>query len=367
MDRIFPTGFPLPTAFYLTVYMITLVIHVLFMNYVLAGSAFVAVSSLFRPKAIGPQLPGTINGVLRDWLPFALGMTITAGVAPLLFVQILYKKSYYTANLLLFHRWMSILPVLILGFYLLYLIKRIRFNQWSLGRRRLVVIGAFLCFGFTAYSWTENHLLSLESTTTWTDLYAREQMHYFHPVLIPRLLLWALGSVPTMLLGVAWQLWFYQRRIGPIQVRPLQISWLALVGIILSLICGGIYYGLVDDATRQQFTQPLTSTYLLLALVGLGLQFGGWALQAASTKLQQRWLILASIGLLITLLCMTVVRESARLVRIDITSLYEQHAQLYKTGGFFLFLAFFLLMVLVVAWIIFLIRRNLRVLAHHQP
>ena len=39
MDTPFPFGLPLPTAFYLTVYVLTLMIHVVFMNYVHAGPA----------------------------------------------------------------------------------------------------------------------------------------------------------------------------------------------------------------------------------------------------------------------------------------------------------------------------------------
>ena len=67
--------------------------------------------------------------MIRSWIISASGCrscssaAITAGVAPLLFLQILYQREFYTANLLLFNRWMAILPVLIVGFYSLYLIK----------------------------------------------------------------------------------------------------------------------------------------------------------------------------------------------------------------------------------------------------
>ena len=42
MELPFPFGFPIPTAFYLTLFVVTLVLHVLFMNYVLAGTAWLA-------------------------------------------------------------------------------------------------------------------------------------------------------------------------------------------------------------------------------------------------------------------------------------------------------------------------------------
>jgi len=38
MNAPFPFGFPGATAFYLTLYVVTLLIHVAFMNYVLAGA-----------------------------------------------------------------------------------------------------------------------------------------------------------------------------------------------------------------------------------------------------------------------------------------------------------------------------------------
>ena len=46
MDTPFPFGFPPPTAFYLALYIGTLVVHVVFMSYVLAGTGYLAVGSI---------------------------------------------------------------------------------------------------------------------------------------------------------------------------------------------------------------------------------------------------------------------------------------------------------------------------------
>ena len=48
--------------------------------------------------------------------------SLTTGVAPLLFVQVLYGHFFYTANILLGWRWLAILGVLIVGFYAVYLL-----------------------------------------------------------------------------------------------------------------------------------------------------------------------------------------------------------------------------------------------------
>src|SRR5579871_3416916 len=168
MDVLFPFGFPAATAFYLAVYLVTLVIHVVFMNYVFAGTAYLAILSVFAPDPPDGAKSNRMALCLKDWMPFMLSAAITAGVAPLLFVQILYRYNFYTANLLLFHRWMAILPVLIVGFYLLYVLKSKAGSAMSLTARALVGCGALACFAFTGWSWTENHLLSLRGQEFWS-------------------------------------------------------------------------------------------------------------------------------------------------------------------------------------------------------
>ena len=81
-----------------------------------------------------------IAATVRDRLPFMLGCGITAGVAPLLFVQLLHQRRFYTANLLLGPRWLAVVPALIVGFYALYLAKaRSAGGALALARRARVL------------------------------------------------------------------------------------------------------------------------------------------------------------------------------------------------------------------------------------
>ena len=208
MDHVFPFGFPFPTAWYLTLYVVTLTVHVVFMNYVLAGSGYLAIASLLnllRKERAEEASP--IFALVRDWLPFALSAAITAGIAPLLFLQILYQENFYTANLLLSHRWMAILPVLIIAFYLLYLLKsKMLRNEHHRVLRFVTTFLIFLCFAFTTWSWTENHLLSMDREV-WNSFYGEERWRYYSSVLVPRLLLWAVGSMPMFCAWVGIQLY----------------------------------------------------------------------------------------------------------------------------------------------------------------
>src|SRR5688572_27202569 len=113
MNSMFPFGFPVATALYLSCYVLTLCIHLILISYTLAGAGYLALLGVAgRRRFLAASELGT---VIQDWLPFSVGLAITAGVAPLLFLQILYQPLFYTANLLLFHRWMLIVPTLIFG------------------------------------------------------------------------------------------------------------------------------------------------------------------------------------------------------------------------------------------------------------
>ncbi|MCO6438269.1 MAG: hypothetical protein J5J06_14335 [Phycisphaerae bacterium] len=355
MDTAFPFGFPLPTAFYLFFYVFTLVIHVVFMNYVLAGTTWLAVGSIFARRRDEDRL--TISKVLRDWMPFAVGATITAGVAPLLFIQILYRYSFYTANLLLFNRWMSILPVLIVGFYLLYLLKARRVSAWPAWLRVVITVGAFLCFAFTAYSWTENHLL-MRRRELWADFYGSSSIFFYDAELLPRLALWFLGAFPTMALLVSWQLWYAQRR-NPESVaagEPRRAATLALVGMVLTTLAGILYYAAMTPNMRGVFTGSLAGGYFAAASMGLAVQFIAWIAQRRRPRFQMGLLTMASVGAVLTISGMTVVREGIRLVTIDIASLYAAHERAMKVGGFPVFVFFFVLNAVVIGWCVYLVR-----------
>ena len=216
------TNLPTATWVYLAFYILTLFVHFVFMAYVLGGGVYLLFAGAAtsdsrtneksrananrranstslehttdpRPSTPSPsqgegrgegsdhQQPPTstnpITALIRDWMPFAISAAITAGVAPLLFIQILYRHRFYTANLLLLHRWMAIVPVLIVAFYLAYVIKSGRFERMRTYWR--VAISGIVagCFLFVAWSWTENHLLSLDRAR-WESFYVESRWIY---------------------------------------------------------------------------------------------------------------------------------------------------------------------------------------------
>ncbi|HKB02274.1 MAG TPA: hypothetical protein VKD90_08645 [Gemmataceae bacterium] len=349
MDAVFPFGFPSATAFYLAVYVLTLAVHVVFMNYVLAGSAIVAGSALMRRDE-------RVVRVLKDWLPVMLSGAITAGVAPLLFIQILYKQAFYTANLLLFHRWMLILPVLIVGFYALYLMK----SGW-LSRRRgwaraAVTAVPFATIAFVGYSWTENHLLSLRDRAYWVDFYAGDRPVHTEPQLVPRLLVWACGSVPTLAALLAWQAWYrgwHDERKG--------LARLAFAGFALTGAASLIYW-LAAPEQVSAISSPMALPYFIAACAGLVIQAGSWA-AVWRAGLSTRALTVISIGLAMTIVGMTVCREAVRLQAVGADAferLYPLHRDAAAKGGLPIFVSFLVLNAGLIGLCFVLVRRGTR-------
>lgn len=359
MDTLFPFGFQWSTALYLVLYVVTLVIHVVFMNYVLAGSGYLALAGLFA-RGNRPRSGGPVVVTLRDWIPFMLSAAITAGVAPLLFIQILYQHNFYTANLLGFHRWMAILPILIVAFYLLYLLKAKHLGQRSSLLRVVAGVIAFACFAFVAYSWTENYLLSVAGQRTWAREYLSGSLFYAESRLVPRLAVWFIGALPTMALLVSWQLWYAQRVDRPeIAAEARWCGTLALAGLAATLVAGCVYFAVAGSQLRSAFFGWLAGPYFLLAALGFCIQTIAWIRQRRATAFEGRWLTLASVGAALTLLGMTVTREAIRLEAVDIIAFQDQHAAAAGKGGIVIFLLFFVVNIAAVAWCFRLVRTGL--------
>jgi hypothetical protein len=358
MDVLFPFGFPGPTAFYLTFYVLTLVLHIVPMNYVLAGSTYWAVSSLFaRPEdaATGRNL---LSHLLRDWMPFALGVAITAGVAPLLFVQILYKVQFYSANLLLFHRWMVIVPTLILAFYLLYIRKVKVVDHWPLPTRILLAVATCSCFVFVAWSWTENHLLSLDSRV-WPEQYASGRLVYRNWEQLPRLAVWFLGAFPTLAAVLGWQVLYYQRHENDHKCAPVKrLARLAVLTILATGMAGAVYYFWVDDQTRQLIWQPAGLPYFIVAVCGWMAQLAVWFRIFYRGRFASLDLAVATVATLAAVVGMTVIRELRRIAAVNLPDLYAEHAAAAAVGGLTLFLCFFVLNGIVMARAVLMVRRN---------
>jgi hypothetical protein len=97
---------------------LTTFLHFVAMN-IMLGTGFIAFSSPFwRSSEIMP-----LNAHIARTLPYSIAFTINLGVAPLLFLQVLYGQFLYTSSILMAVYWLSIVGLLIITYYAAYVYR----------------------------------------------------------------------------------------------------------------------------------------------------------------------------------------------------------------------------------------------------
>jgi hypothetical protein len=299
--------------------------------------------------------------VVRDWLPAILGMAITTGIAPLLFLQILYKRQFYTANLVLFNRFMLLLPALIAAYYMLYLIKSHALTgRWSV-LRGPVTIAALACFAYTAWAWTENHVLSLHEEL-WKYQYSSGNSIYRNAEIAPRLGYWITASFATLAVVLAWQLEWGRRLYDPVNLdlATRRLRSLAILGLTMSAAEAWLWVLWLDRSARDVVLGSLAFPYGLLAVAGMLIQLAGWLTARTAANLTTSRLAFISVGAIMTILGALVVREARRLAAIDITALFDAHRHAAEVGGMGVFLTFFVVNAAAIIACVLIVKRALR-------
>ena len=353
----FPFELPGPTAFYLVLYILTFALHQALMHYVLAGSVFVAGASLI--PGLGAETIGRkpMATTLRDWMPLMLSAAITAGVAPLLFVQILYQRDFYTGNILLSWRWMAVIPILIVAFYLLYVIKSKTIMGWPWIVRSIITVVTAVSIVFVGFCWTANYLLSTDAAS-WPGVFLTGDLPFSPLHVVLRMLVWGGAAFASMAVILGWQLAGPPASADDVPARPRPLALTAVVGMVVAVAGGVAYLVQMEPSIREQLTGSLGWTYLIAAGVGVVLQIVGWLIQWGRASISRAWLSLATLGWVVALVSISTLREIARWTSIDTTGLFERHAHAREIEGFTLFLVFAVVNFAVIGGCIWAVRRG---------
>jgi len=92
---------------------LTFSLHLTAMNILFGGLLIL----LLARRGVFPQM---MPDIMTRLLPTAMAATITLGVAPLLFVQVIYGGFFYSASIVSAMNWFLLIPVVLATYYLLY-------------------------------------------------------------------------------------------------------------------------------------------------------------------------------------------------------------------------------------------------------
>ena len=114
-----PVPVPLPAPAWLVQFLLvfTSILHFLLMNLLVGGTIILTVSSYLGRQAV---LHRDLARHAARVMPPIVAFTITLGVAPLLFLQLLYGQLFYTSSVLMAWSWLAVILLLVLGYYGVY-------------------------------------------------------------------------------------------------------------------------------------------------------------------------------------------------------------------------------------------------------
>ena len=137
---------------------LTFVLHILLMNALFGGALITWLGGLRRT---GPAALAARDTSRR--VPTLVALTVNAGVAPLLFLQVLYGQFFYTSSIVIAGWWLAIIPLLIIAYYATYGVAL----KYEAAVRPLLAAGVVVILAFIGFLWTTNNTLSL-TPDRWT-------------------------------------------------------------------------------------------------------------------------------------------------------------------------------------------------------
>ncbi len=198
-----PDPIPLPAPAWLleALLVFTLFLHLLPMSLLMGGGTLTVISEFLGRRDDRHRRLAQATARL---LPVLVAFTITLGIAPLLFLQVLYGPLFFSSSILMAWPWLSIVGMMLVGYYGYYWHS---FQFERLGQRAVwVTLASAALFIIIGFLFTSNMVLML-NPARWEALYRAGrsglQLDLAEPTVLPRFLHMFVASLALSGLGVA--------------------------------------------------------------------------------------------------------------------------------------------------------------------
>jgi hypothetical protein len=264
-----PNPLPAPYWVFKLLLIVTFLLHIVAMNFVLGGGVLALVS---RWRSRNHEGGERIYLDVAKKLPVLLPATITLGIAPLLFVQVLYGQFFYTSSILMAWPWFLVLVLLTTVYYGFY------FVSYRAGRQSGRAGGVMLCsviLVFLIGFLFSNNLTLSQTPARWAGKYfanpAGWNLNLTEPTLIPRFLHFVVAAVAVggiLLVFLALANWKRDREYAR---QLLQFGGKAFMyATMAQIIVGIVFLVSLPRDLRMLFMgdSPLATSLLLVGVIG---------------------------------------------------------------------------------------------------
>jgi hypothetical protein len=352
-----PNPLPAPYWIFEVLLLVTFFLHILAMNCML-GSATLALVAKWGP---GRRKNG--NHMFSDItkkLPVLLPAVITLGVAPLLFVQVLYGQFFYTSSIIVAWPWFLVLILLASAYYGFYFVSYR--NNRRPGRTEWVLLMSVVFIFIIAFMFSNVITLS-QTPARWGAKYFADpagwNLNLTEPTLIPRYLHFMTAAVAVggiFLVLMAWARW----KKDPEYARDVfYLGGKTFIYATTAEFAVGLWF--LIALPRRMSHLFMGGNPLATILLGIGIAGAIAAIILMSRALRNQNIRLAGysvVGIMgIVILSMVVMREILRLAYLQPYFHPEQFAVKTQWSVFLLFLVIFLAGVAL--WLVMLKRYGL--------
>jgi hypothetical protein len=326
-----PLGLAVPVWILLALKVFGFLLHLIFMNLWLAGLPVALFSRRSKP---------IVAERLFHALPFFMAFGINAGIVPLLFLQTLYPQFFYPATILQAWFWFSVIPLLLIAYYAVYLASFGKFRVAAALTATLLICAIGLMFS-SAMTLTAN-------PQAWAKIFLDSSQggavhgvyFYFDLEVLLRFLLvlgMAFGTLAAYFVVAAE--WFAKGANDKSALRKLVPLYLL----------GAVIYGIAGAVYASSILAELPHLWLIIAAVSLILG----VLFAASywrnpTRLKGIALIAAQFSVLIS---NAIARQWVQVS--ELMKWYDPYKAPVRGewGSFTLFMATLLAALIIISWI----------------
>ncbi|MDK9717956.1 MAG: hypothetical protein OEL57_08620 [Trichlorobacter sp.] len=179
-----------PNGWFQFFLMLTFPLHLFAMNAMLGAGLVAFISHLYPGRAYRE-----LSHELAKALPFLVAFTVNLGVAPLLFVNVIYGHLLYSSTVLMGLFWLAVIPLLIIAYYLAYIYD---FSFQKLGNLAMFVLLAVLVLLLTVGFIFSNNMSMMISPASWSRWFTTPGgtlLNLADPTLLPRYLHIITGSL----------------------------------------------------------------------------------------------------------------------------------------------------------------------------
>ncbi len=303
-----PDTIPAPTWLFLVLDILLFTIHILLINVILGGSLITLVSRL---KSNDDTLENRLHGSIASKLPTTFALGVNMGVAPLLFLQVIYGHLFYASSVLLAVYWILIIPLIILAYYGAYIHIR-KYTSATLLSKIAIWISAIILL-YIAFVFVNNMTL-MTQPDKWGAYFENRDgtiLNWGDPTLIPRYLHFVAASVAVSGLFMA-MIWTSRQKKGIDDAEAKVKSSLLIFGYatIVQVVVGLWFLLAIPREYMLNFMGGDIFSTIIFMLGFLS------AIGAIATAFANKFRPTLSM-LLVTILAMVIMRHQLRAMYLD--------------------------------------------------